>query len=109
MIDYSNIIICSRPPVQSKEPIYAPPATVFSISVGAPAPTQREFDIEFLVTDPAAYINPIPSGLVLTGIVVSVSTTALMLALTIRLYERYHSLDLDRILISMKQEEEEQL
>lgn len=60
-------------------------------------------------TDPAAYINPIPSGLVLTGIVVSVSTTALMLALTIRLYERYHSLDLDRILISMKQEEEEQL
>ncbi len=61
------------------------------------------------VTDPAAYINPIPSGLVLTGIVVSVSTTALMLALTIRLYERYHSLDLDRILISMKQEEEEQL
>ena len=61
------------------------------------------------VTDPAAYINPMPSGLVLTGIVVSVSTTALMLALTIRLYERYHSLDLDRILISMKQEEEEQL
>ena len=61
------------------------------------------------VTDPAAYINPIPSGLVLTGIVVSVSTTALMLALTIRLYERYRSLDLDRILISMKQEEEEQL
>ena len=32
-----------------------------------------------------AYINPIPSGLVLTGIVVSVSVTALMLALTIRL------------------------
>ena len=32
-----------------------------------------------------AYINPIPSGLVLTGIVVSVSVTALMLSLTIRL------------------------
>ena len=30
-----------------------------------------------------AYINPIPSGLVLTGIVVSVSVSALMLALTI--------------------------
>ncbi len=61
------------------------------------------------VQDASAYINPVPSGLVLTGIVVSVSTTALMLALTIRLYERYHSLDLDQILISMKLEEEEQL
>ena len=30
-----------------------------------------------------AYINPIPSGLVLTGIVVSVSVSALMLALTV--------------------------
>ena len=35
-----------------------------------------------------AYINPIPSGLVLTGIVVSVSVTALMLSLTVRLYNR---------------------
>ena len=61
------------------------------------------------VQDASAYINPVPSGLVLTGIVVSVSTTALMLALTIRLYERYRSLDLDQILISMKLEEEEQL
>ncbi len=61
------------------------------------------------IQDASAYINPVPSGLVLTGIVVSVSTTALMLALTIRLYERYGSLDLDQILFSMKQEEEEQL
>lgn len=38
------------------------------------------------ITNTEAYINPVPSGLVLTGIVVSVSTTALMLALTIRLY-----------------------
>ena len=40
-----------------------------------------------------AYINPVPSGLVLTGIVVSVSVSALMLSLTIRLYQRYHTLD----------------
>lgn len=45
-----------------------------------------------------AYVNPIPSGLVLTGIVVSVSVTALMLSLTIRLYVRYHSLNLDEIM-----------
>ena len=36
-----------------------------------------------------SYINPIPAGLVLTGIVVSVSVTAIMLSLTVRLYRRY--------------------
>ena len=51
------------------------------------------------VTSVEAYINPVPSGLVLTGIVVSVSVSALMLALTIRLYRRYHTLDLDKISI----------
>lgn len=51
-----------------------------------------------------AYINPIPSGLVLTGIVVSVSVTALMLSLTIRLYQRYHTLDLDEISTALKKE-----
>ena len=57
------------------------------------------------IQDVSAYINPVPSGLVLTGIVVSVSTTALMLALTIRLYERYGSLDLDQILMRAKEDE----
>lgn len=52
-----------------------------------------------------AYINPIPSGLVLTGIVVSVSVTALMLSLTIRLYHRYHTLDLDEISAQLKKED----
>lgn len=51
-----------------------------------------------------AYINPIPSGLVLTGIVVSVSVTALMLSLTIRLYRRYHTLDLDEISTQLEKE-----
>lgn len=57
-------------------------------------------------TSAAAYVNPIPSGLVLTGIVVSVSVTALMLALTIRLYRRYRTLDFDRITQLMKGEDE---
>ena len=52
-----------------------------------------------------AYINPIHSGLVLTGIVVSVSVSALMLALTIRLYRRYHTLNLDEISMLIKKEE----
>ena len=49
------------------------------------------------ITDMKAYINPVPAGLVLTGIVVSVSVTAVMLALTVRLYKRFHTLDLDKI------------
>ncbi len=57
------------------------------------------------VQDMNAYINPIPSGLVLTGIVVSVSVTALMLALTIRLYRRYHTLDIDEITFLSRKEE----
>lgn len=56
------------------------------------------------VTNTESYINPIPSGLVLTGIVVSVSVTALMLSLTIRLYTRYHTLDLDEISTQLKRE-----
>ena len=57
------------------------------------------------VTDPAVYANPLPAGLVLTGIVVSVSVTALMLALTVRLYYRYRTLDLDQIYLMAKDEQ----
>ena len=53
--------------------------------------------IEDGITEMAAYINPIPAGLVLTGIVVSVASSAVMLALTVRLYSRYHTLDLDEM------------
>ncbi|MCD7751814.1 MAG: NADH-quinone oxidoreductase subunit K [Lachnospiraceae bacterium] len=59
------------------------------------------------VTDVEAYINPIPAGLVLTGIVVSVSVSAVMLSLTIRLYRRYHTLNLDEITEIIKKGEEE--
>ncbi len=44
------------------------------------------------------YINPIPSALMLTGIVVAVTTTAFALALTIKLYKHYNTVDLDIIL-----------
>ena len=58
-------------------------------------------------TNPSDYINPIPAGLVLTGIVVSVSVTAIMLSLTIRLYSRYHTLNLDEIFRKIQKDEEE--
>lgn len=54
------------------------------------------------VRDPALYVNPLPSALVLTGIVVSVSVTAFSLALIIRLYEEYGTLNLDEIMIIAK-------
>ena len=53
------------------------------------------------------YINPVPAGLVLTGIVVSVSVTAVTLALTVRLYRRYHTLNLDEIYLMSKRQLEE--
>ena len=55
----------------------------------------------------ADYINPIPTGLVLTGIVVSVSVTALMLSLTVKLYKKFHTLDLDEIYEMCSTEEDE--
>lgn len=60
------------------------------------------------VTDVQKYGNPLPAGLVLTGIVVSVSVTAVMLSLTIRLYQRYHTLDLDEIYMIARQEQKKE-
>ena len=54
----------------------------------------------------SAYVNPLPAGLVLTGIVVSVSVTAIMLALSVRLYRRYHTLDIDKIALLAKEADE---
>ena len=59
------------------------------------------------IQDASAYINPVPAGLVLTGIVVSVSVTAVMLSLTIRLYKRYHTLDLDMIYVLSRHQTED--
>ena len=57
------------------------------------------------VLDAARYINPIPAGLVLTGIVVSVSVSALMMALTICLYREYHTLNLDEVMMLLRRQE----
>ena len=60
-------------------------------------------------TNMNSYVNPLPAGLVLTGIVVSVSVTAVMLSLTIRLYQRYHTLDLDEIYMIARQQEKKEV
>ncbi len=61
------------------------------------------------ITDATHYINPVPSGLVLTGIVVSVSVSALMMALTINLYKEYKTLNLDEIMMKLRNEETKDL
>ena len=58
------------------------------------------------VAEMEAYINPIPSGLVLTGIVVGVSVTAVSLSLIQKLYKEYHTLDMDEILTKVSKEGE---
>lgn len=60
------------------------------------------------VVEALDYINPIPQGLVLTGIVVSVSFSALMLALTVRLYRKYRTLNLDKIYEMCRKEDEQE-
>ena len=52
--------------------------------------------------DPARYGNPIPAGLVLTGIVVSVSVSAFSLALIQRIYGSYGTVDMRALLEAMK-------
>ncbi len=59
------------------------------------------------ITDPAAYVNPLPAGLVLTGIVVGVSVTAIMLGLAVRLYQKYGTLDVDKIADKVRREGKE--
>ena len=55
-------------------------------------------------TNPELYINPIPSGLILTGIVISVSMTAFSLALIVQLYKKYDTLNLDEMIKKSREE-----
>lgn len=50
------------------------------------------------VVDPAKYDNPLPHVLMLTAIVVGVATTGVALALLLRIYKKYGSVDEQEIL-----------
>lgn len=52
------------------------------------------------------YVNPLPSALILTGIVVAVSITAYALSLIIKLYRHYGTLDANEIALLRAREEE---
>ena len=68
---------------------------------GAPIIINGNTQIEY-------YINPLPSALVLTGIVIAVSVTSFMLALCLKIYDLYGTLDMDKItLLDMAERSEE--
>ena len=52
------------------------------------------------------FVNPIPAGLVLTGIVVSVSVSAFSLALIQRIYKRYGTIDMRELILIQRREGE---
>lgn len=43
------------------------------------------------------YVDPLPHAMALTAIVIGASLTALMLSYIIKLYQRYRTVDLDRL------------
>lgn len=80
--------------------IFATAIFLFYISIG----DMREIPGK-IITEPIymhgenlVYVNPIPHVLILTGIVVSVSTTAVALALIIKIYREFGTIEEDKIL-----------
>ncbi len=57
-----------------------------------------------LVIHTADYINPLPHVLMLTAIVVSVATFGVALALAIKIYQRYQTLEEDEIRMRLTEE-----
>ncbi len=51
-------------------------------------------------------INPIPSALILTGIVVGVSVDAFALALVVRIYKTYGTIQADFLSVNKKEVEQ---
>jgi multicomponent Na+:H+ antiporter subunit C len=51
----------------------------------------------------AAYINPLPHVLMLTAIVVSVATFGVALALAVKVYQRYQTLEEDEIRMRLRE------
>lgn len=50
------------------------------------------------------YINPLPSALILTGIVISVSITAFALSLIVKIYQHYGTVDVEEIALIKSRE-----
>jgi len=82
---------------------------LFFISIGA----KRDATIPIVMHGPSApdhvvhaadYINPLPHVLMLTAIVVAVSTLGVALALAIKIFQQYRTLDEVEILAQIQEE-----
>ena len=60
---------------------------------GAPILTKGQNATAFAKTA----VDPLPQAMVLTSIVIGLGITALMVAMAIRLYEKYHTFDMNEI------------
>jgi multicomponent Na+:H+ antiporter subunit C len=49
------------------------------------------------INAPRNFVDPIPQALVLTAIVIGLGTTAVMISLIIRIYEKYKTFDINEI------------
>ena len=53
--------------------------------------------VDLSSTQAIKYVDPLPQALVLTAIVIGLATTALLLAIAIKLYKKYKTCDIDKI------------
>lgn len=83
---------------------------MFYISIGkVTGGTAPIFPIDLEVDPSVVYSNPLPHVLILTAIVVGVATTALGLALIVRIQEEYNTIEEQEVLdIESKMQREEQ-
>ena len=82
---------------------------LFFISLGAKEKAtipiiMHGHSIESHAVQAADYINPLPHVLMLTAIVVAVATLGVALALVIKVYQQYQTLEEDEILAQLKKE-----
>jgi multicomponent Na+:H+ antiporter subunit C len=80
--------------------IFSTAIFLFYISIGDMRSIPGKFITEpiYMHGDNIVYVNPIPHVLILTGIVVSVTTTAVALALIVRVYKEFGTVEEDKIL-----------
>jgi len=76
----------AQPGVAPGETVNWPISPIWSESV-------RQQLAELGLTFPEAAVDPIPQALILTSIVIGLSVTALVVALAVRLYEKYGTFD----------------
>ena len=66
--------------------------TVVGFREGGTAPIVSEG-----LSDKVFFVDPLPQALVLTAIVIGLGTTALLVSIAVRIYEKYDTLDVRKI------------